>query len=161
MSKVAIYTDGGCFPNPGPGAWAFYVDNGRLSFGQSGFAPETTNNRMEISGVLEALEWCQQNGVHTPAIYTDSQYVQKGCTQWLAGWKVRGWRNYQNKPVMNRDLWERMDALLKVVKPRVQWIKGHSGHPLNDQVDAMCTEAMRRKEGQHLPAFGAVNVRQP
>jgi len=137
-NQVVIYTDGGCDPNPGPGAWAalLIVDGTRTEI--SGTDPDTTNNRMELTAAIEALK-----SLIEPAkviIYTDSQYLQRGIEEWIPKWLVKNWRG-SNGPVANQDLWK---TLLTVIKPhqvRWEWVRGHAGNPLNSRVDYLVRKA--------------------
>lgn len=146
MKQVDIYTDGSCLGNPGPGGWAAIL-RGR-STGQerelSGGYARTTNNRMEIMGVLEALKALKEPCL--VELYSDSQYVcnaiQKG---WLVGWRNNSWRKADKKPVKNRDLWEALFPLLKMHQVSLHWLRGHNGHPENERCDVLArTQASRR-----------------
>lgn len=140
-----IYTDGACSGNPGPGGWGtvlYLADGGVHEMG--GGDRQTTNNRMEMQAAIAGLTWLRDSGQTQPlALYTDSEYVLKGITQWIAGWKRRGWVNSAKKPVLNRDLWEQLDQLTTEVnqtldKP-LQWVyvRGHSGNEGNERCDAI------------------------
>jgi len=126
--NVNIYTDGGCKGNPGPGAWAFVCySSSRMIFLQSGSIEYTTNNRMELFAVLQALQYCilrKEFGKVT--IFTDSQYVQKGITKWIIQWEQQKWRTSGKKEVKNKDLWKELLNISKKMKVSWQWIKGHS-----------------------------------
>jgi ribonuclease HI len=138
---TVAYTDGSCLGNPGPGGWAWAVDGGPSD---SGGEAHTTNQRMEVTAVVEALE-ALTGPVH---VISDSTYVVHCFNQkWWAGWKGRGWRNSQGKPVANRDLWERLlDLALDSSRPvTFDWVKGHSGDRMNDVVDLLATEAAARQ----------------
>lgn len=138
-----IYTDGACSGNPGPGGWGtvlYFVDGEIHEMG--GGARQTTNNRMEMQAAIAGLTWLRDQGQTQPlAIYTDSEYVLKGITQWMAGWKRRGWVNAAKKPVLNRDLWEQLDQLTVEVNQTLdrplQWVyvRGHSGNVGNERCD--------------------------
>jgi len=133
--KVVIYTDGSCKGNPGPGgwgAWLQYADAGKELFGGE---PATTNNRMELTAVIEALVALKRSCDIT--LHTDSEYVRKGMTEWLSGWKSRGWRTADRKPVKNADLWQRLDALAQLHHIDWRWVKGHSGDPGNERADEL------------------------
>lgn len=139
-SSILIYTDGACSGNPGPGGWAAIVyfphTNEVIEIG--GAHPATTNNRMELQAVIDALRLVQDHP--GPIIlYSDSKYVLDGITQWIHGWKARGWKKADKKEVLNRDLWEELDALVTSPKlrGRITWkyVAGHSGHPGNDRCD--------------------------
>ena len=141
---VLLYTDGACSGNPGPGGWAFILKHpasGQVRDG-SGAEPHTTNNRMELFGVIAGLEslkrTCQVD------LVTDSQYVAKGIAEWMPKWKSNGWRRKdgsQYKPVMNADLWQRLDAVLAAHKIKVTHVLGHRGHPENEACDRMAVAA--------------------
>jgi len=141
---VLLYTDGACSGNPGPGGWAFILKHpasGQVRDG-SGAEPHTTNNRMELFGVIAGLEslkkTCQVD------LVTDSQYVAKGIAEWMPKWKSNGWRRKdgsQYKPVMNADLWQRLDGLLATHKVKVTHVLGHRGHPENEACDRMAVAA--------------------
>ncbi len=142
--RIAVYTDGACLRNPGPGGWAWAVPGGLFA---SGAAVATTNQRMEISAALEAVR-----ALPGPLeVVSDSTYVVN-CFRdaWWRGWKARGWRNSAKQPVANRDLWEPLIDLVTGEPGRVQfrWVKGHSGDPMNDLVDRLAVEAARTQEGR-------------
>jgi ribonuclease HI len=137
VNQVRIYTDGACKGNPGPGGWGALL----LSVGAErelfGGEPLTTNNRMELLAVIEAL-----TALKRPCevdLYLDSEYVRKGITEWISGWKARGWRTAAKQPVKNVDLWQRLDELVSAAGHRItwRWVKGHSGDPGNDRADAL------------------------
>lgn len=132
---VHIYTDGACSGNPGPGGWGALIRYGRQEKELSGGENHTTNNRMELTAAIMAL-----TSLTRPCrvvLHTDSQYVMKGATEWLAGWKRRGWKNSMGKPVENRDLWEDLDAAMRPHKIDWVWVKGHDGHAENERVDTL------------------------
>ena len=141
MTPVLIYTDGACSGNPGPGGWgAVLIANGHERE-LSGGEPQTTNNRMEIMAAIAALE-----ALTRPCsvdLHTDSQYVRQGITEWMRGWKARGWRTADNKPVKNEDLWKRLDLARTRHEVRWHWVKGHSGHPLNERADGLARAAIK------------------
>ena len=130
---VEIFTDGACRGNPGPGGWAALLRYNGAERSVSGAERETTNNRMELMAAIEGLAALKRHS--TVVLTTDSQYVRQGITQWIAGWKRRGWRRADRKPVLNRDLWQRLDALNEAHDVSWHWVKGHSGHVENDAVD--------------------------
>lgn len=140
-SWVLLVTDGACSGNPGPGGWGAllrYRGQERELFGAE---PETTNNRMELLAVINGLE-----ALKRPVrvrIVTDSQYVMKGITEWLIGWKQRGWKTVGRQPVKNVDLWQRLEAALLPHEVEWQWVRGHSGHPDNERVDQLARAAIR------------------
>lgn len=143
MKQVDIFTDGACKRNPGPGGWAALLRMGAHEKELVGGEPHTTNNRMEMTAVLEGLR-----ALKTPCavtVHTDSRYVIDGMTQWIFGWQKRGWTNAAKKPVMNEDLWR---ALIEAVRPHKvvwQWVKGHAGHPENERVDALASAEAARQ----------------
>jgi ribonuclease HI len=150
MTEVELFTDGACSGNPGPGGWACILKSGDQVKKLQGAEPETTNNRMELMAVIQGLE-----ALKRPVqclITTDSRYVMHAFTEgWLVNWKRRGWRTADGKPVKNQDLWERLDAALAPHNVRWQWVRGHSGHPLNEEVDALARLAIDqwRAEGNN------------
>jgi ribonuclease HI len=142
--RVDVYTDGGCDPNPGPGGWGGVIRWDDREWTLSGNDPNTTNNRMELhaaSAALALLEGllgrCQVN------VYTDSQYLRQGVTEWLDGWVGRGWRTRDKQPVKNQDLWRVLYRLTQAHDVTWHWLKGHAGHPLNERADRLATEARR------------------
>lgn len=134
-AEVDLYTDGSCLGNPGPGGWAALLRYEGKEKSLSGGEPATTNNRMEMMAAIAGLESLRR--ACTVDIYTDSQYVTKGMTQWLEGWRKRGWKTAAKTPVKNADLWERLDEAAGGHKIRWHWVKGHAGHPENERVDAL------------------------
>ncbi len=141
---VEIHTDGACSGNPGPGGWAAILAWKGRRKELSGAEPETTNNRMELLAAIRALEALKRP--MRVRIYTDSEYLRRGMTEWLEGWKRRGWRTSARKPVKNRDLWERLDELCRRHRVEWRWLKGHAGDPLNERADRLAREAIRRLE---------------
>ena len=137
---IEIYTDGACSGNPGPGGWGVLLRYGDHEKTLSGAEENTTNNRMElmaaIMGLRELKRGCEV------VLVTDSEYVKKGITEWMSGWKKKGWKNANNKPVKNRDLWEELDLEVGRHQIQWQWVEGHSGHPENEQVDLLAREAI-------------------
>lgn len=140
MSTVEIYTDGACRGNPGPGGWGALLSSGEHEKELSGAEPLTTNNRMELTAVIRALEALKRPS--EVRIFTDSEYVRRGITEWVKSWKTRGWKTADRKPVKNQDLWERLDALAAGHKIEWRWVKGHSGVPGNERVDRLANEAI-------------------
>lgn len=140
MKAVTAFTDGACRGNPGPGGWAALLRAGSHERELSGSEAMTTNNRMELMAVIMGLGALKRRV--DARVYTDSLYVLKGISEWLPGWKAAGWKTAAKKPVKNQDLWERLDA--EVARHRVtwQWVKGHSGHPENERVDALANAAI-------------------
>lgn len=137
---VEIFTDGACSGNPGPGGWGTILRCGEHEKELSGYEPETTNNRMELLGAIAGLE-----ALTRPCrvrLTTDSEYVKKGMTEWVAGWIRRGWKNAQKKPVANRDLWERLLALAERHQVEWHWVRGHDGHAENERCDTLARAAI-------------------
>jgi len=140
VSVVEIYTDGACRGNPGPGGWAATLQSGEHLRELSGAEAATTNNRMELTAVIRALEALKRPV--KARIHTDSEYVRRGITEWLPGWKRRDWRTADKKPVKNRDLWEQLDALAARHELEWRWVPGHAGVPGNERVDRLATAAI-------------------
>lgn len=137
---VELYCDGACRGNPGPGGWGVllrYRDKEKELYGAE---RETTNNRMELMAAISGLE--NLNRACLIRITTDSQYVMKGITEWMAGWKKRGWKTADRKPVKNVDLWLRLDAALRDHQVEWQWVRGHTGHPENERADALANRGI-------------------
>ncbi len=137
---VEIYTDGACSGNPGPGGWGAVLRFNGTEKELSGGELDTTNNRMELTAVIRGLE-----ALKRPCrveVYTDSTYVQKGISEWLAGWKAKGWKTAAKKPVKNKDLWEELDQMQQMHEVTYHWVKGHAGHPENERADALATGAI-------------------
>ncbi|MFY9625019.1 MAG: ribonuclease HI [Rhodoplanes sp.] len=138
---VTIHTDGACSGNPGPGGWGAILEwNGRRKEIKGG-DPQTTNNRMELTAAIMALEALKRPC--TVEVYTDSQYLRQGITSWITSWKRNGWRTADRKPVKNVDLWQRLDAALTQHKVRWHWVRGHAGHDLNERADELAREAIK------------------
>lgn len=135
QQRVEIFTDGSCSGNPGPGGWGAILRFNGTEKELSGGADETTNNRMEMTAVIKALEALKRPCVVD--LYTDSKYVMDGTTQWLRGWKARGWKTADRKPVKNVDLWEQIDAQVARHQVTFHWVKGHAGHAENERVDVL------------------------
>ena len=140
MNTVEIYTDGSCRGNPGPGGWAALLTNAGHETVLQGAEPETTNNRMELTAAIRALESLKEPCAVT--LYTDSEYVMKGINDWLPGWKARGWKTAAKKPVKNQDLWKALDAAVSVHRIAWRWVRGHTGNPGNERVDRLANEAI-------------------
>ncbi len=140
LHSVEIFCDGACSGNPGPGGYGAILRCGKHEKEISGGAKETTNNRMELSAAIEALRLLTKPCRVT--ITTDSQYLVKGMTEWIAGWQRKGWRNSKKEPVLNRDLWE---LLLELTKPHVvqwKWVRGHDGHLENERCDQLARDGI-------------------
>ncbi len=138
--RVEIFTDGACRGNPGPGGWGAVMRyKGKMRELYGGEA-ETTNNRMELMAAIVALETLQR--ACKVSVTTDSKYVMQGITQWIEGWKKRGWKNSAKKPVKNVDLWQRLDEAASRHDVRWHWVKGHSGHAENEQADALANKGI-------------------
>lgn len=138
--KVVIYTDGACSGNPGPGGWGAILTYGDNSKELYGGEPETTNNRMELTAAIEAL-----NALKRPTsaeLWTDSQYVKGGITSWIHGWKKNGWKTSAKKPVKNVELWQALDEALKRHDVSWHWVKGHAGHDMNERADELARTGM-------------------
>ena len=142
MTSVVIYTDGACSGNPGPGGWGALLTKGEHVKELCGGAAETTNNRMELSAVIEAL-----NALKRPSdvtLYTDSTYVKDGVTKWMTNWKRNGWKTAAKKPVKNKDLWVLLDEAAGRHDIAWKWVKGHAGDPGNERADALANEGMAK-----------------
>jgi ribonuclease HI len=140
--QVEIYTDGACSGNPGPGGWGAILVYGNTEKEIYGCAPETTNNRMEMMAAIEALGTLKSHC--NVDVYTDSTYVQKGITEWLPGWKARGWRTADKKPVKNADLWQLLDEVAAKHRVKWHWVRGHDGHEYNERADVLAREAIKQ-----------------
>ena len=140
MSAVEIYTDGACKGNPGVGGWGALLRFGDLERELFGGEPATTNNRMELTAAIRALEALTRRC--EVALYTDSQYVRQGITTWLADWKRRDWRTTDRKPVKNQDLWQALDAAASKHDVEWHWVRGHDGHPENERADALANRGI-------------------
>jgi ribonuclease HI len=138
--RVEIYTDGACRGNPGPGGWGALLIAGRHRKRMCGGEPETTNNRMELTAVIEALNALK--GSQQVVLHTDSKYVMHGITEWLANWKARGWKTAAKKPVKNRDLWQALDEAQGRHRIEWRWVKGHDGDPGNEEADALANRGI-------------------
>ena len=144
LPAVDIFTDGACRGNPGPGGWGALLRMGGKEREISGGEAPSTNNRMELLAAIEAL-----NALKRPCqvqLYTDSVYVRDGITKWIHGWRRNGWKTADNKPVKNAELWQQLVEACAPHRIAWHWVKGHSGHPENDRVDALaCAEAEKRR----------------
>jgi ribonuclease HI len=143
MKQVQLITDGACIGNPGPGGWAYILRYGNHKVEKFGSEPETTNNRMELTAAIQGLrtlkEPCQVE------VITDSEYLKKGITTWIHGWKRNGWRTSARKPVVNQDLWAELDDAASGHDIRWIWTKGHADHGDNNRVDELATLAAREQ----------------
>ncbi len=140
MNNVEIYTDGACRGNPGPGGWGALLRWGNTEKELFGGEAETTNNRMELTAAIRALEALKRPcRIH---LHTDSQYVRKGITEWMDNWKKRGWKTANRKPVLNKDLWQTLDEEADRHQISWFWVKGHSGDPGNDRADALANRGI-------------------
>ncbi len=139
---VVVYTDGGCAPNPGPGGWGAILISGRHRKELCGGEPDTTNNRMELTAAIAALEALKKHS--RVELHTDSQYVHKGIESYIHGWKRNGWKTADKKPVKNVDLWQRLDAARERHEVHWRWVKGHAGHTENERADELAREGRKR-----------------
>ena len=137
---IKIYTDGACSGNPGPGGWGYVILNNGIIKSSSGNESLTTNNRMELTAAIEALEALTEPCQVT--LTTDSTYVRDGITRWLANWKQNGWRTAAKKPVKNQELWQKLDRQASRHDVTWKWVKGHSGHPENERADMLANQGM-------------------
>lgn len=140
LKKVFLFTDGACRGNPGPGGWGVLMRYGDQEKTLKGAEKETTNNRMELTAAIKGLS--QLKRACAVELTTDSQYVRKGITEWLANWKKRNWKTASKKPVKNQDLWEALDREVANHQVTWHWVKGHSGHDENELADALANEAI-------------------
>ena len=145
MARITVYTDGGCEPNPGRGGWGALIEyDGKLPKEIYGGLPETTNNQMEMTAVIEALLATEGPIM----IHTDSKYVKNGITTWIKNWKRNGWKTRNKTPVKNKELWILLDSLVKGRKVSFRWVKGHAGNPGNERADELATIGMNNPEGK-------------
>lgn len=143
-NAVEIFTDGACRGNPGPGGWGALLRYNGVERELYGYQPVTTNNQMELMAAIQALETLKR--ACDVILTTDSQYVRQGITEWLAGWKRKGWKTAAGKPVKNQELWQRLDAAAAQHKIDWRWVKGHSGHAENERVDQLANRAIDEKK---------------
>jgi ribonuclease HI len=141
MNKIVIYTDGGCRGNPGVGGWGVWLRYGNYEKKINGSERDTTNNRMELTAAIKALETIKTKGISVD-LYTDSKYVMTGINEWISNWKSRGWKTANKKIVKNVDLWQQLDKLNDKHDVKWYWVKGHSGDEGNDMADKLANEAM-------------------
>ena len=139
---IRIYTDGACRGNPGPGGWGVLLRYRGHEKTLHGGEPDTTNNRMELMAVIAGLGALKRDNATHVEIHTDSKYVQQGMQSWIHGWKKNGWRTSDKKPVKNADLWQRLDQLAQQFDVSWHWVKGHAGHPENEQADALANRGI-------------------
>ena len=140
-SRIVIHTDGACSGNPGPGGWGALIQYGAEMRELKGGEARTTNNRMELMAAISALESLDRNA--TVDLYTDSQYLRSGISEWMANWKKNGWRTADKKAVKNVDLWQRLDAAASRHEIRWQWLPSHEGHEQNERADELAREGMQ------------------
>jgi ribonuclease HI len=148
LNPVEIHTDGACKGNPGPGGWGVLLKSGGSQKELFGGERETTNNRMELTAVIEALQALKRPC--KVSLYLDSEYVRKGITEWIHGWKARGWRTAAKQPVKNVELWQRLDALVASSGHQIDWhwVKGHAGDPGNERADALANRGVDQVLGR-------------
>ncbi len=132
---VDIFTDGACSGNPGPGGWGAILRYGAVEKELYGGEPDTTNNRMELMAAIQALESLKRPVA--VRLYTDSEYVKNGITKWIHGWKAKGWKTADRKPVKNMDLWQRLETAKQPHAVEFHWVRGHDGHPENERADEL------------------------
>jgi ribonuclease HI len=147
VKKVTIFTDGGCLGNPGPGGWAAILRYGKHERAISGGEAATTNNRMELSAAICALQTLKEPCEVT--IFTDSQYLRMGITEWIHSWRKRGWVTAKREPVKNADLWRGLDDACKPHRIDWKWLKGHAGHPENERCDALAGAEIEKIQKSH------------
>jgi ribonuclease HI len=138
--RVVVHTDGACSGNPGPGGWAAILEYDGHEKELFGGAPDTTNNRMELTAAIEALKALKGSAV--VELHTDSEYLRNGITKWIDGWKRNGWKTADKKAVKNADLWQELELLAASHKIDWRWVRGHSGHDLNERADLLAREGM-------------------
>ncbi|SRR6056297_731656 len=141
--EIVIYTDGACYKNPGPGGYAAIILDEDKEIEITGYEPDTTNNRMELRAVIEALQVVKKN--KKIILYSDSNYVVKGINEWIKSWKKRGWRTASNKPVKNLDLWKKLDKLFDKKNVKLKKVAAHSGNEFNEKVDKLAKEEIEKK----------------
>jgi ribonuclease HI len=148
LNHIEIHTDGACKGNPGPGGWGVLLKSGATEKELFGGEMETTNNRMELTAVIEALQALKRPC--KVALYLDSEYVRKGITEWIHGWKARGWRTAARQPVKNVELWQRLDELVATSGHHIawHWVKGHTGNPGNERADALANRGVDQVLGR-------------
>jgi ribonuclease HI len=150
VKQVVIHTDGGCEGNPGPGGWAAVLRYGPQTREISGGDIATTNNRMELTAAIRALQTLREPCA--VEMFTDSQYLRKGITEWIAAWKARGWKTKDKQPVKNVDLWQQLDVAAAKHRIAWKWLKGHAGHQVNERCDLLAAAEMARIRNTHSRA---------
>jgi ribonuclease HI len=145
MKSIEIHTDGACLGNPGPGGWAALLRFNGTDRELAGGEAQTTNNRMELMGAIAALEALKEPCA--VVLHSDSKYVLQGISEWMPGWKRKGWKTAGGSAVKNQDLWQRLDAAAAPHRMQWQWVKGHNGHPENERVDALARAEAERFRG--------------
>jgi ribonuclease HI len=143
LTEIEIFTDGACSGNPGPGGWAAILRSGRHEKEFSGGEEHTTNNRMELTAVIEGLRNLKRPS--NVIVHTDSRYVMDGASKWLSGWKTKGWKTADRKPVKNDDLWRILDREMARHKLKWRWVAGHSGHAENERADELARAAIPKR----------------
>ena len=141
LPRVTIFTDGSCDPNPGPGGWAALLRSGKVEKVLTGSEAASTNNRMELTAALQALQALKESC--RVEFYTDSEYLRRGITEWLPGWKVRGWRR-KGGQLANVELWQALDKAVGRHQVHWHWVRGHAGHPENERVDRLARQSINR-----------------
>jgi ribonuclease HI len=152
MDEIDIYTDGACSGNPGPGGWGAILRFGTHEKEIWGGEPQTTNNRMELTAVIRALELLKRPVA--ARVHTDSQYVQKGISEWIHGWKARGWKTAAKAPVKNVDLWQALDRAASRHRLDWVWVRGHAGHPENERADELARRGVAAVRRSGAPVSG-------
>ena len=142
LKKVKIFSDGSCKGNPGPGGWAAILKYKKHKKAISGFSPKSTNNIMELTAVIKALEKIKEKC--NIEVFTDSRYVMMGMSEWIENWKKKGWKNTQKKPVKNKELWMQLDELCNKHILNWNWVKGHTGHPENEECDTLAKKEIEK-----------------
>jgi len=145
MKQVELFTDGACAGNPGPGGWGVVLRYKTTEKEISGYSPDTTNNRMELTAVVEALNALKEKCRVT--VYTDSRYLRDGITSWIQRWKRNGWKTSDKTAVKNQDLWEALDRICQKHQLEWRWVKGHAGHPENERADELARDAIQKRAG--------------
>lgn len=148
VNSIHIYTDGACRGNPGPGGWGALLIAGQHQKTMHGGDPETTNNRMELTAAIEALNALK--GRSRVVLHTDSKYVMDGIKTWMPNWKTRGWKTSARKPVKNQDLWQALDVAVSRHEIEWRWVKGHDGNPGNEAADALANQGIDELQDSHL-----------